>query len=308
MVRRKEVCILAFVKRKLRSAVELLSLLLVVLLISGSLRFSSEAVQTAAEVKPSGITLPILMYHSMLPYSVMHGKYIVPPKLFEQDLQYLQKEGYTSVNIQDLIHYVNGRGNLPSKPILLSFDDGYYNNYKYAYPLLKKYNMKIVLAPIGICTEQYSQKEKDHERYSHVTWTELNEMLASGLVEVQNHTYNLHHSGKGRIGASRRRSESAAAYQKMLQDDLMHDQNLIYEHTGVRMTAFVYPFGAISEAAAPVIEHLGFQATMTCSEKMNYITRDPKCLYGLGRFLRSPELSMSQLFTKKIKPAMQKGK
>lgn len=297
-------------KSKLHFAIAALCLIAAgVLAISGVKMLFSErarAVQVAATVKQPGIHLPIIMYHSMLPPSVMRGKYVVAPQLFEQDLQYLQKEGYTTVNIQDLINYVNGRGNLPAKPVMLSFDDGYYNNYKYAFPLVKKYNMKMVFAPIGICSEQFSKADSDHERYSHVTWKEMKEMTQSGLVEVQNHTYNLHHNAKDRLGASKKRTESAADYQKMLLSDLKHDQELIYSNTGVLMTAFVYPFGAISEASGPVIQSMGFQATMTCREKMNHITRNPQCLYGLGRFLRTPDTSPAQLFNQKINPSANK--
>lgn len=292
------------VRRKMRSAAITLCTLLLVLTAVFSFHImgrGAEAVPTS--VKPAGTPLPILMYHSMLPVSIRQGTYIVSPKLFEQDLQYLKKEGYTTIVMQDLIDYVNGRGSLPTKPIMLTFDDGYYNNYKYAYPLLKKYNMKIVLSPIGICTDQFSKADSDHATYSHVTWKELNEMLASGLVEVQNHTYNLHKSGGGRLGASKRRSESVTDYQKMLQADLRHDQDLIYQNTGVRMNTFVYPFGAISEAAGDVIQRMGFQATLTCSEKMNYITRSSDCIFGLGRYLRSPKLSTEQFFAKKINAA-----
>ena len=289
------------VKKKIRCAAVTLCALLAVLVAAFGFHANSVGKATAAAVRPPvGTSMPILMYHSMLPPTTMQGTYIVSPDLFEQDLQYLKKEGYTTIVMQDLINYVNGTGTLPQKPIILTFDDGYFNNYKYAYPLLKKYNMKMVLSPIGICTEQFSKANSDHITYSHVTWKELNEMLSSGLVEVQNHTYNLHKSNGGRLGASKRRSESVADYQKMLLTDLGHVQDLMYQNTGVRMNTFVYPFGAISEASSDVIKQLGFQATLTCSEKMNYITKDAECLYGLGRFLRPPKIPPAQFFAKKI--------
>ncbi|MDD3262170.1 MAG: polysaccharide deacetylase family protein [Oscillospiraceae bacterium] len=297
------------VQRKLRRAAATLCAAAVILAGAGCLHAASSAVPVSAKaVQPAGISLPILMYHSMLPPSVLHGRYIVSPTLFEQDLQYLQKEGYTAVTMQDLLNAVNGEGTLPKKPVMLSFDDGYYNNYKYAFPLVKKYHMKMVLSPIGICTEQFSKADSDHLTYSHVTWKELNEMLQSGCVEVQNHTYNLHQNHHGRLGASKRRSESVADYQKMLQEDLTHNQALFYEHTGVHMNTFVYPFGAVSEAAGDVIHAVGFRATLTCTEKMNHITQDPACLYELGRFLRPPDLSPAQFFAQKILSAEKKTK
>ncbi|ARP50541.1 MULTISPECIES: polysaccharide deacetylase family protein [Caproicibacterium] len=300
-----------FIRYRIHRAATTLVAVAVVLAAAGCLH-TSGTVQTSAvptKLTASGVQLPILMYHSMLPPSVLRGKYIVSPSLFEKDLQYLQKEKYTTVTMQNLLDYVHGKGDLPQKPIIISFDDGYYNNYKYAYPLLKKYHMKMIFSPIGICTEQYSKGDSDHWTYSHVTWKELDEMLKSGTTEVQNHTYNLHHDRKsGRLGVSKRRSESVADYQKMLRGDLSYMQDLMYQHTGVHMNTFVYPFGAMSEATGDVIRSLGFQATMTCTEHINVITRDPECLYGLGRYLRPPDITPEQFFAKKILPAGQKLK
>ena len=64
------------------------------------------------------------------------------------------------------------------------------------------------------------------------------------------------------------------------------------EHTGYTPTTFVYPFGVISDAAVPIIRSLGFSATLGCANQKNTITRDPECLYGLGRFLRPPGQKM----------------
>ena len=151
------------IRRKARRAAATLCVLLLVLTTAfGMQKFGTRADAVPTAAKPAGVSLPILMYHSMLPASVLRGTYIVSPALFEQDLQYLKKEGYTTVVMQDLINYVNGRGSLPTKPIMLTFDDGYYNNYQYAFPLLKKYNMKMVFSPIGSCTEAYSQTDSDH--------------------------------------------------------------------------------------------------------------------------------------------------
>ena len=59
---------------------------------------------------------------------------------------------------------------------------------------------------------------------------------------------------------------------------------------------FVYPFGAISDASLPILKELGFQATLTCEEKINYITKDADCLYGLGRYLRPAGMSSEEYF------------
>ena len=100
------------------------------------------------------IILPIIMYHSLLKDEKYQGKYVLSPDLFESDLKYLEQNGYTTIVIQDLIDYFDKGTPLPEKPIMLTFDDGYYNNYLYAYPLLKKYNSKAVISINGFYTEK----------------------------------------------------------------------------------------------------------------------------------------------------------
>ena len=92
------------------------------------------------------VRLPVVMYHSILKNPVKKSEYVVSPDLLEKDLKYLKKKGYTPVFMKDVIAYEEGKGTLPAKPIVLSFDDGYYNNYYYAFPLLRKYDMKAVIS------------------------------------------------------------------------------------------------------------------------------------------------------------------
>ena len=262
---------------------------------------ASHTAAVAVQAQPvKGVDLPIIMYHSILPYNVSRSKYIVSPKTLENDLAYLQQEHFTTVTMQDVIAYVKDGTELPSKPILITFDDGYYNNYVYAYPLFKKYNMKMMLSPIAHFSELFSEKDGGHETYSHATWDQLSEMQQSGVVEIENHTYNLH-SQKGRLGAKKLKTENTQEYQVMLRKDLQQAQNLIKEHVGVDMNVFVYPFGAVSPEALPVIRSLGFEATLTCQAKMNVLTHSENCLIGLGRFLRPPGESSAAYFRRIMK-------
>ncbi|HOA80155.1 MAG TPA: polysaccharide deacetylase family protein, partial [Defluviitaleaceae bacterium] len=70
---------------------------------------------------------------------------------------------------------------LPSKPIILTFDDGYENNYTNAFPILKKHNMK---ATIFIVTSAVGELGV---QYPHMTWEQMKEMEYSGLITIQNH-------------------------------------------------------------------------------------------------------------------------
>ena len=191
---------------------------------------------------------------------------------------------------------------LPEKPVMLTFDDGYYNNYLYAFPLLKKYNSKMVLSPIGRYTDQYSEVKDEHANYSHVTWDEINEMMSSGLVEIQNHSYNMHATGKtNRKGALRAAGETIEQYREALTQDVRGMQARTEEKTGYTPTTFTYPFGAVSKEALPILKELGFQATLICESRVNHITKDPDCLYGLGRYLRPSGVDSASYFTKTVK-------
>lgn len=250
-----------------------------------------------AEKSAESVKLPVIMYHSMLKEQKRLGKYVISPETFESDLQYLKQKGYQTVTVRDLADYVNSEKILPPKPVLLTFDDGYYNNYLYAFPLAKKYGMKFVVAPVGYYIDSVPQEDMDHANYSYLTWPEIKEMMASGLVEFQNHSYNLHET-KGRIGAKKKRGETTKAYAAILQKDVRKMQDRMKEMTGYTPIAFIYPFGAVSKESDPIIRQMDFQATFLCTEKINVITHDPACLYSLGRFLRPSGISSAAYFEK----------
>ena len=248
----------------------------------------SRSAAAPADTAPD-VALPIIMYHSILEDAGRQGAYVITTQTLESDLRYLQERGYTTVVMADLLAYVWEGTPLPERPVMLTFDDGYYNNYAYAHPLLQKYGMRAVIAPIARWTEFYSDRPEEQDRplYSHATWAQLREMTGSGVWEVQNHSYDLHQNlSGGRKGARKLAGESADRYRQVLTGDLSAAQNLLTRQVGVTPTTFVYPFGAYSKEARPILQELGFSASFLCEGRVNCITRDPECLWGLGRYLR----------------------
>ena len=245
--------------------------------------------------KKDSVEVPILMYHSILRSTNTHGDYIITESAFESDLKYLKDNGYTSVVMQDLIDFVYNGKKLPEKPVVLTFDDGYSNNYLYAFPLLKKYNSKAVLSIIGYYTDLYTQTPDENPSYSHVTWNDIKKMMKSGVVEFQNHSYNLHTTDKGRNGSKKKRSESLDAYKAMLTEDLGKLQDAFKQNTGYTPTTFTYPFGSVSNASFDIIKEFGYKATLSCESGMNTVTRDPDCLYMMKRYLRTPKKSAESI-------------
>ena len=278
-------------RRMRRWALPLAALVLLVCL----WRVAPATAPTAAD-PVEGIPVPVVMYHSLLPGG--NSDFVVDPDLFEQDLQHLQQHGYTTVTVADLIAYVKDGTPLPEKPVMLTFDDGYYNNYLYAHPLLQKYGMRAVLSPIGSVSEFYSANpaEQDHPRYSHVTWAQLREMVQSGVWEIGHHSYDLHHTDRGRKGVAQKKGESDAAYATLLTDDLQKAADLLKTHVGVTPTVFVYPFGAHTTGTDPVLKEAGFAATLSCVERVSTITRDPDSLWRIGRYRRPPGVDSQTFF------------
>lgn len=247
--------------------------------------------------KEDKIKVPIIMYHSILNSNPKNSKYIVTPDLLEKDLLYLKENSFTTIVVKDLIDYVYDNKSLPEKPIMLTFDDGHYNNYYYAYPLMKKYNMKMIISVVGEYTEQFTQSDPSNPNYSYLTWQQIDELQKSGYVEIQNHTYSMHSTGP-RTGCMKTKNETVEEYHKLLYDDLYLLQSKLEKETGTSPTAFTYPFGKINKYSYDVINQLGFKASFSCEEGIAQISKNPECLYLLKRFIRPPYTESSDYFDK----------
>lgn len=242
-----------------------------------------------------GIPLPIIMYHSLLKHPDPQNKYIIQPKLFEKDLRYISENGYTTIMISDLIAYVEKGTPLPEKPVILTFDDGYYNNYYYAYPLLRQYNMKAVISIVGKYTDILSIQDQNHISYSNLTWHQVDELQNSGYVEIQNHTYDMHYNNNRIKGVLKKSLQSSKKYRKILKNDIGMFQEKIYSKIGYTPTAFVYPYGFYTHESEEIIKDMGFQASLCCDEGTNYITKDPESLFLMKRYLRSSNIDISRI-------------
>lgn len=267
-----------------------------VLLFAGGIGFAYERLRAPQD----GVPLCILMYHSLLEDPARTGKYVVTPDEFERDLIYLKEHGYTTITAAQAAAHVYDGAPLPPKPVMLTFDDGYYNNYLYALPLLKKHGMNAVVSVIGIYSQKFSENPENNAYYSHVTWDMIREMAQSGCVEILNHSYDMHTISGGRRGSGKKRGESAEQYEKAFSADVMRAQNLIVEKTGCVPLFYTYPFGSIGGGSGEILKKLGFLGSLSCTEGVNYITDDPECLFEMKRYLR-PGGRDSQSFFKKIR-------
>lgn len=235
--------------------------------------------------KDDGIAVPIIMYHSLLKNPSSSGRFVITPDEFEQDLVYLKENGYTAITMADLINYAQSDGNLPENPVILTFDDGCYNNYVYGYPLVKKYDMKMVLSVVGSYAQQYSETNEENANYSYLTWDRIKELNASGYAEIQNHSYDFHTINEKRNGSKKNYGESEEHYKKVFTEDTLKNQKLLKEKAGVIATTYTYPFGGISNDSIKLLQEMGFSASLSCGEGINYIKKGDD-LYSLKRFIR----------------------
>ena len=239
------------------------------------------------------VLLPVLMYHEVRDEDP--GKDVVLPEEMESDLRWLQRSGYTTVFMEDVLAYVYAGKALPEKPILLTFDDGYESSYRRLFPLLKRYGAKAVICVIGRSADEFSLLPEQGGPYVHANWAELLEMRDSGYVELQNHSYDLHREEGGAQGCRRRGGEDGLSYERRIRGDVDRMQEELFRRTGTAATAFAYPYGFYSEELEGILSESGFLATLTCDFGMNRLTRDPDCLRGMKRICRSHGADLEKL-------------
>ena len=245
--------------------------------------------------------IPIIMYHSVLNDNNRLAKYVITPKKLEEDFAYLKENGFTPINSKDLINFSLKGVSLPEKPVIITFDDGYYNNYSYAYPLLKKYNFKAVFSVVGKYSSEFSEKGAVlNNNYSHIPFDVLREISLSGLVEIANHSYNMHDFSK-RKGILRKKGEDKEEHKELLILDTTELLETLKQRAGVTPIAYTYPFGAVNNDVKEIIESLGYQVTYGCEEGLNIITNHPETLHDLKRFNRDGRLTTKEFFDKILK-------
>lgn len=217
---------------------------------SAALGLTSQAfAQEEIEARPN-INCPVLMYHYISeapedsPRSLVD--LTVPPEDFAAHLDVLQADGFTTVSMEQVYLAWYGEASLPEKPIVISFDDGYWDAYAHATRLLLERGMRGTFYLITSLMDQAG----------YLTWGQAAEMRAAGM-EIGNHS--LTHPDLSRLSANEQRIEleqSTAAIESIL---------------GFRPTAFCYPFGRQNLNTRLILSELGYHSGVT--------TRDGTILY-----------------------------
>lgn len=177
--------------------------------------------------------LPVLMYHKVgtpPAGSKMHGLW-VSPEMFRKQMSYLQKNGYTPVIFKDIYNHWDGKTPLPQKPVFITFDDGYANNYLEAFPILREFRFPATLFVV-VQTVGWDNKWHDpisESRIPMVTWSQLQELRKAGW-EIGSHTMN--HPRLPKIE------------KKEAQVEIEKSRRIIGEFLGEIPDTFAYPYGA----------------------------------------------------------------
>ena len=155
------------------------SLIAVLLILLGGLLIADGSKE---EPLPANMPAPeddvkvlVLNYHMVNPMVISLA---IDPTDFEWQMKYLVDHGYHTISTDEIYDFIEGKGALPDRPVLITFDDGYVDNYTNAYPILKKYNLK---ATIFIVTGFVSSRK------GYLTWDQLREMEQHGIM-AQSHT------------------------------------------------------------------------------------------------------------------------
>lgn len=248
--------------------------------------------------KQTEVTVPVLMFHHLS--DTVENPWALTPDTFERDLRLLQEQQYKPISMKQLVDFVYQGKALPGKPVCITFDDGYESNYTIAYPLLKKYHMKATIFAIGSYFGRTTYKNTNQSIHPHFSYAQAVEMMHSGLIDVQSHTYDMHQSAQFEQRHPVRENilplatESNRQYQQDLYADSQAYQKEYRKHTGKTLYVLAYPKGAYTPYTEQIVHKLGYAITFTTnSKKVNRVVqKDPTSLYALGR------LSVSEAVTK----------
>ena len=246
----------------------------------------------------NSIKLPVLMYHSVNDDFSKTGKYVLTKNKFEEDIKYLKDKGYHTVSAKQLIKYVYLGEELPEKPIVLTFDDGMYNNKEYVLPLLEKYDYCAVFSVVGSYTDEYTENNIVNPDYSYLRWQDITELSENPHIEFGNHSYAFHSISRERYGTKKNKNESLLDYISAFYQDTEKLQSEFLVNCNFRPVIYTYPFGSYSKESIKVLKKMGFLVTFSCFEGVNTLSHDSDCLYMLKRYNRDGRLTTAQQFSK----------
>ncbi|HJF27899.1 poly-beta-1,6-N-acetyl-D-glucosamine N-deacetylase PgaB [Acinetobacter bohemicus] len=198
--------------------------------------------------------------------------YAISTKNLAQYLEWIKREGWQPIRLEDIWLARQGKKTLPNKALLLTFDDGALSSYSRVFPLLKQYKMPAVFA---IPTSWINGNTKDaYEAYGTgnlMTWSQMREMVASGYAEFVSHSDNMHHGilanpQKNMQPAAitreylekQKRYETDSEYRSRVIADLKKSKQVLDRELGINTRAIFWPYGAVTAESEELAAKAGF--------------------------------------------------
>lgn len=190
------------------------------------------------------LKVPILMYHYISDPPEEADKYRIDlstsPDDFREQMLFLANNGYETVDLYDLSLAIVNKGELPEKPIIITFDDGYRDNYENAFPALQDLGLR---ATFFVATEFVDQGNPDY-----VDWTMVKEMAAAGM-RIEPH--------------SKTHADLTVHDRDFIVWEVLGSQETIASHIGYRPRYFAYPGGRYNEEVQEIVSELDFWGAVT---------------------------------------------
>lgn len=264
--------------------------------------YFSEVLQaTALPDETVSRDVPVLMWHNLAEES--SGDMTISVDTFRAQIEALHEADFKTVSLQQLYDYVHFGTELPEKPIVLTFDDGYLSNYEYAYPILQEYDMQATIFAIGVSVGKDTYKDTDHAMTPHFGADEAREMVDSGLISVQSHTFDMHQWPPFEDGNAQVREtllpfdgEADADYEAAVEADFAESRELLESITGQPVNALAFPEGAYVTLTQDALRSAGAELTFTTVRAVNTVVKGlPQSLCAMPRFGMTESTDMTAL-------------
>jgi len=211
-------------------------------------------------VRPTGVSaLTILTYHRFGPRA---NTLTVTPAAFEAQMASLAKNGYTVIPIARLPAYLEGREPIPNKAVVITIDDGYRSTYEFAFPVLRKYQFH---ATVFLYTDFVGAPDA-------LTWAQMKEMTASGLVDLQPHSKT--HSNL----TVRQADEKEGRYRERVRREVQAPIDLIRLQLGLTSVAYAFPYGDVNDVVVGELRAKGVKLGVTVTPGGNAFFAPPYML------------------------------
>lgn len=234
--------------------------------------FSGPKAVAASQVDARDVM--VLCYHNITRDEKVREKDVITitQRELRSHFEYLKQNGFHPISFQAYLDYYQAGKPLPDKPVLLTFDDGYRSHYDILFPLVVEYRYPVL---VSIVTE-WMDTGFPQPGISLLSWPQVKEMEASGLVEFASHTHSLHRWGRANSFGDTHpvtsslmwlngRYENVAEYKNRIEQDLLKSQQIFRQQLGHKAKALVWPYGEYTVAAVDAARTAGFVATFSLS-------------------------------------------